>query len=82
MDLDELDRQRKAEFKAYEMRKEHEKNLKLADLNSTQRAAEEAHLKEMEDKHKSHTKLHHPVSVFVNIFLLNSWTGHVMFYEM
>lgn len=61
MDLDELDRQRKAEFKAYEMRKEHEKNLKLADLNSTQRAAEEAHLKEMEDKHKSHTKLHHPM---------------------
>ena len=64
MDLDELDRRRREEFKVYEMKKEHEKKEKLTHLNATDRAAEEARLKELENKHKSHPRLHHPVSTF------------------
>ncbi|CAI9722585.1 nucleobindin-2 isoform X3 [Octopus vulgaris] len=61
-DLDELDRERKEDFKQYEMKKEHEIKQKLANLNETQRNIEVQHIKEMKEKHKQHPKIHHPGS--------------------
>lgn len=67
--MDELDRERKEEFKQYEMKKEHEIKERLAHMNESQRKIEAEHLKEMKEKHKQHPKIHHPVCVISLILL-------------
>lgn len=61
-DLAEADRKRRSEFKQYEMQKEFEKNEKLKTLDDEKRVEMENELKEQEQKHKKHEKLHHPGS--------------------
>ena len=66
MDLEEIDKERKDEFKKYEMEKEYLRKEKLKNLDEQARLAEEAKYEEMKKKHKDHPKLHHPVSYIFN----------------
>nr|CAG4652068.1 EOG090X0B17 [Triops cancriformis] len=61
-DLEAADRQRKEEFKQYEMQKEFEHNEKLKVLDEEKRKAEQKAWEESQNKHKQHPKLHHPGS--------------------
>ena len=70
-DLDELDKQRREEFKEYEMEKDFEKKKHLEELPEEERKKEEERLKELEKKHKEHPKVHHPVSFLFSSCLLS-----------
>lgn len=59
-DLAEADKQRREEFKQYELQKEYEKFEKLNHTTGEERAKLEKQYKEMEEKHKKHEKLHTP----------------------
>nr|CAG4650388.1 EOG090X0B17 [Sida crystallina] len=61
-DLEEVDRKRKEEFKAYELQKEFEHREKLKNLDELKRKEEERAWNEAQIKHKQHPKLHHPGS--------------------
>nr|CAG4644201.1 EOG090X0B17 [Lepidurus arcticus] len=61
-DLEAADKQRKEEFKQYEMQKEFEHNEKLKLLDEEKKKAEEKAWEESQNKHKQHPKLHHPGS--------------------
>ena len=71
-DLETIDKQRKEEFKRYEMEKEHERRQKLSKMTPEERVKEEAHEEELKKKHKDHPKIHEPVSrvFFENRILL------------
>lgn len=56
-----LDRERKSEFKRYEMEKEHMRREKLEDLDEDTKKTEQEKHKQEQKKHKEHPKLHHPV---------------------
>ena len=60
-DLEGIDKKRKEEFKTYELEKEHLHKEKLASLDEKQRLEEQKKWDEMQEKHKKHPKLHHPV---------------------
>ena len=60
-DLEILDKQRKDEFKKYEMEKEHLHKKKMAVMDDIHRKEEERTWEEQKEKHKKHPKLHHPV---------------------
>ncbi|XP_070199680.1 nucleobindin-2-like isoform X3 [Littorina saxatilis] len=61
-DLEELDKQRKEEFKTYEMEKEFEYREKLKTLPDEDKKKEEQHHKELKEKHQQHEKINHPGS--------------------
>ncbi|XP_060809483.1 nucleobindin-2 isoform X2 [Amyelois transitella] len=61
-DLEEADKQRKEEFKEYEMQKEFDKHQELENMNETQKREYEDKLKKEEDAKKHHEPLHHPGS--------------------
>ncbi|XP_046641924.1 nucleobindin-2-like isoform X2 [Daphnia pulicaria] len=61
-DLEEVDKQRKEEFKEYEMQKEFEHQNKLKGLDEEKRKTEEKAWEEAQAKHKQHPKMHHPGS--------------------
>lgn len=61
-DLAEADRRRRDDFKQYELQKEFEKQEHLRELNETDRVQYEHQLKDLDEKHKKHEKVHHPVS--------------------
>jgi len=61
-DLDDLDKQRRQEFKTYEMEKEHLRRQRLQEMDEAERAAEQEKFEAMKKKHKDHPKLHHPGS--------------------
>ncbi|XP_069132243.1 nucleobindin-2-like isoform X2 [Argopecten irradians] len=61
-DLEAIDKQRREEFKTYEMAKEHERQEKLKDMTEEEKKKEEQNFEEMQKKHKDHPKLHHPGS--------------------
>ena len=61
-DLAEADRQRRAEFKEYEMQKEFEREAQLNEMDKEHREKYEHDLKEQQEKHKNHEKVHHPGS--------------------
>lgn len=61
-DLAEADRRRRDDFKHYELQKEFEKQEHIRELNETDRVKYEHDLKEQDEKHKKHEKVHHPVS--------------------
>jgi hypothetical protein len=60
--LEDLDKERRDEFKTYEMEKEHLRREKLKALDENARATKEKEFQEMRDKHKKHAKVNHPVS--------------------
>nr|SVE86310.1 EOG090X0B17 [Daphnia similis] len=61
-DLEEADRQRKEEFKEYEMQKEFEHQNKLKTLDEEKRKSEQKAWEDAQAKHKQHPKMHHPGS--------------------
>jgi len=61
-DLEEMDKQRREEFKEYEMEKEYEKQQHLNELDEQKRKEEEKRLEELKKKHQQHPKLNHPGS--------------------
>lgn len=61
-DLEEIDRQRREEFKKYELEKEATFRESLQNMTSEEKKKAEEHHKEMIEKHKDHPKVHHPVS--------------------
>ncbi|KFM74056.1 Nucleobindin-1, partial [Stegodyphus mimosarum] len=61
-DLEEIDRQRREEFKKYELEKEAKYRESLRNMTEEQRKETEKHHEEMIQKHKDHPKVHHPGS--------------------
>ncbi|EDV98032.1 nucleobindin-2 [Drosophila grimshawi] len=59
-DLAEADRRRRGEFKEYEMQKEFEREALKNEMDEKSRKKFEAEIKEKDDKHKQHAKVHHP----------------------
>ncbi|XP_041449496.1 nucleobindin-2 [Drosophila obscura] len=59
-DLAEADRKRRGDFKEYEMQKEFEREAQKKEMDEASRKKFEAELKQKEEKHKEHGKLHHP----------------------
>jgi hypothetical protein len=58
--MDEIDRQRKEQFKEYELKKKAEEDHRLAQLNAHDRAEEQRKLEEAKQRHNKHDKLKHP----------------------
>merc|ERR1712241_1169738 len=62
-DLEEADKQRRDDFKKYEMEKKFEKEERLKQIPDEEaRQKEKTRLDEMEQKHKDHKKLNHPMT--------------------
>ncbi|GFR60888.1 nucleobindin-2 [Elysia marginata] len=61
-DLEELDKQRKEEFKDYEMEKKFEEEEKLKQMKEDEREEEKKRLEELKKKHADHPKINHPGS--------------------
>jgi len=62
-DLEEADKQRRDEFKKYEMEKKFEKELRLNAINDTaERKVVQEEMEKMEAKHRSHEKINHPMT--------------------
>nr|WBW70116.1 venom protein [Lampona murina] len=61
-DLEELDRQRREEFKKYELEKEAKYRESLKNMTDDEKKETEKHHQEMLAKHKDHPKVHHPGS--------------------
>lgn len=61
-DLAEADRQRREEFKEYELQKEFEKQEKLRGMDEEHKKKFEEEVKQMTEKHNKHEKIHHPGS--------------------
>ena len=61
-DLDEADKERRKEFKRYEMEKELQRRQQLKELDEAKRLQAEEEFKKRKEKIKNHPKLKHPVS--------------------
>merc|ERR1711962_409517 len=62
-DLEEADKNRKEEFKKYEMEKKFEKEMRLKAINDTdERKVVQEEMEKMEAKHKAHEKLKYPMT--------------------
>ena len=62
-DLEERDRQRREEFKKYEMEKRFQKDMRLNAINDTdERKVVQEEMERLEAKHNQHGKLKHPMS--------------------
>ncbi|KAJ2954239.1 hypothetical protein O0L34_g2485 [Tuta absoluta] len=61
-DLEAADKQRKEQFKEYEMQKEYEKKQKLEEMEEAQKKEYMDKLKKEEEQKKHHQPLHHPGS--------------------
>ncbi|KAG8196456.1 hypothetical protein JTE90_012279 [Oedothorax gibbosus] len=61
-DLEQLDKQRREEFKKYELEKEATYREGLKNMTEEQRKEAEKHHQELVEKHKDHPKVHHPGS--------------------
>lgn len=75
-DLDELDKQRREEFKNYELEKEHERREHLKELPEDERKKEEQKYDELKKKHKDHPKLHHPVRLSIDKMYMYIYRNH------
>lgn len=58
--MEEIDRQRREDFKEYEMKKKAEQDHKLAQMTPEERQKAEAEIKAAEQRHNQHEKLNHP----------------------
>jgi len=62
-DLEEADKNRREEFKKYEMEKKFEKEMRLKAINDTaERKVVQEEMEKMEAKHRDHEKLKHPMT--------------------
>lgn len=62
-DLEEQDKQRKEDFKKYEMEKKFEKEMRLNAINDTaERKVVQEEMEKMEAKHRQHDKVKHPMT--------------------
>jgi len=62
-DLEEADKQRREDFKKYEMEKHFREQERLKTIkDEEERKKEEERLRTLKDKHKDHPKLHHPIT--------------------
>merc|ERR1712227_678655 len=62
-DLEEQDKQRKEDFKKYEMEKKFEKEMRLNAINDTaERKVVQEEMEKLEAKHRQHDKLKHPMT--------------------
>lgn len=62
-DLEEQDKQRREEFKKYEMEKKFEKEMRLNAINDTaERKVVQEEMEKLEAKHRQHEKLKHPMT--------------------
>ncbi|VDM61496.1 unnamed protein product [Angiostrongylus costaricensis] len=61
-DMDAIDRERKKDFKEYEMRKKAEEDHKLAQMSEEERRKAEYEAEEAKRRHNDHEKLKHPGS--------------------
>ena len=62
-DLEEQDKQRKEEFKKYEMEKKFEKEMRLNAINDTaERKVVQEEMEKLEAKHRQHEKVNHPMT--------------------
>ena len=62
-DLEEQDKQRKEDFKKYEMEKKFEKEMRLQAINDTaERKVVQEEMEKMEAKHRQHDKVKHPMT--------------------
>ena len=59
-DMEEMDRQRREEFKQYEMKKKAEEDHKLANMTPEERTKTETEMKAADERHNEHEKLKHP----------------------
>lgn len=59
-DLAEADKDRREEFKEYELQKEFEKQEKLRTMDEDHKKQYEDDLKKQQEKHNVHEKIHHP----------------------
>jgi len=66
-DLDEIDKKRRGEFKAYEMEKEHLRQEELKALDEEHRKQKEQEYEDLRKKHQQHKPVHHPVSSLYTI---------------
>ena len=58
--MDEIDKQRREEFKEYELKKKAEEDHRLAQMPDAERDAEKHKLDESKKRHNEHEKLKHP----------------------
>lgn len=58
--MEEIDKQRREQFKEYEMKKKAEEDHKLAQMQPDQRAEEQRKLEESKKRHNDHEKVKHP----------------------
>ena len=65
--MEEQSKQRREDFKKYEMEKEHEHRQKLANMTEEEKQKEEERLKA--ERSKSHEKMHEPVSLACTVFI-------------
>jgi len=62
-DLEEADKQRREDFKKYEMEKKFEKEMRLNAINDTQERKEvQEEMEKLEAKHRQHEKINHPMT--------------------
>jgi len=62
-DLEEADKERREDFKKYEMEKKFEKDMRLNAINDTQeRKVVQEEMEKMQAKHKDHEKINHPMT--------------------
>lgn len=62
-DLEEADKNRRGEFKRYEMEKRHERESRLKEMQDEgARKVQEDEYRQMKEKHKKHEKPHHPMT--------------------
>jgi len=62
-DLEEQDKQRREDFKKYEMEKKFEKEMRLNAINDTEeRKVVQEEMEKLEAKHRQHDKLKHPMT--------------------
>jgi len=62
-DLEEADKNRRDEFKKYEMEKRHERESRLKEAKDADaRKAQEDEFRQMQEKHKKHERPHHPMT--------------------
>lgn len=61
-DMEELDRQRREEFKEYEMKKKADADHRMANMSPEERKKYEQDLEEMKKRHDKHERVKHPGS--------------------
>lgn len=58
--MEEIDKQRREQFKEYEMKKKAEEDHNLAQMRPDEREKEKHKIEEAKERHNNHEKLKHP----------------------